>query len=161
MTSFSRLADELILETWQYVYVPEDVESFALASKRIHRLASSFLQQHRALKQKYFTCANVGITTVDGLGQVHTSALANNSLSELLRTVLLEPRIGLYIKQFRRQGWFTTWQPQEYVDSVSTERFHIPPKTSLCSKTRCPHYSCHKGSTSGPRRSRVGTRTRY
>lgn len=53
MAIFSDLANELIIGIWEYVLDPEDVESFALVSKRIYGLSSPFLLEHARLKRQF------------------------------------------------------------------------------------------------------------
>lgn len=129
MALFSDLADELLLEIWQYTLAPEDIENFVLVSKTVYRLASPFIRRHQALRQQYSTCANIGITTIDNLGLVNTPDVAINYLSETLKHILAEPNIGLYIQHFCLKRWITNWQPQDYFDSVSPEQqrlLHFP-----------------------------------
>lgn len=40
----------------------------------------------------------------------------------MLELIPIDPYIGLYIKEFRLRAWFTIWQPQACVDSVSPEQ---------------------------------------
>ena len=53
MAIFSDLPNELVLCIWGYVIEPDDVESFALVSKRIYSLSSQFMNEHASLKRQY------------------------------------------------------------------------------------------------------------
>lgn len=96
MSTFSKLPNELIIEIWGYVIEPEDVESFALVSKRVYGLATPFVEEHTRLKQEYseICCPN---------GETRTRA------ADLLERMLLNPRITLYINELRIKTWENCW----------------------------------------------------
>ncbi len=93
MAVFSDLPNELIIGIWGYVIQPDDVVSFALASKRIYGLSSQFLIEHSSLKQQYskiFICSSIG----------------NYEAADLLEKILLNNRIVFYISIF----WLFDWR---------------------------------------------------
>ena len=83
MAHFASLPNELIREILKLVQ-PEDLENFAQLSPNVFRLASPFLDEHRALIRKYHTIRND-----KGPGSVAT----------LLSTVIANPRICSYVKR--------------------------------------------------------------
>ena len=84
MAGFSRLPNEMISEIWGNIHAPEDVESFALVSKRIYATGSPFVEEHNKLK-KDFAFFRIG-------SEKHERAPAS-----LLKKVLLRPRIAQYV----------------------------------------------------------------
>lgn len=86
MAVFSDLPNELVIHIWTYVIEPESVESFALVSKRIYGLATPFLKEHKCLKQQF--------------SRFHYSSPRYRAAG-LLKAILLNPRIALYIKEFK------------------------------------------------------------
>lgn len=85
MAILSDLPNELLIGIWGYVIEPEDVESFALISKRVYGLAKPFVEEHTRLKQQYSK-----IRVQPG----HPAA-------DLLNEILLNPRIALYINELQ------------------------------------------------------------
>lgn len=89
MAIFSDLANELIIGIWDYVLDPEDVESFALVSKRIYGLSSAFLLEHARLKRQFSK----------------THFYFAEKAAPLLEQMLHNPRIALYISELYLQQW--------------------------------------------------------
>lgn len=99
MAMFTDLPNELIIDIWGGVIDPEDVESFALVSKKVYDLAAPFLKEHTCLKQQYSrVCYPNGQT-----GEV----------VYLLEKMLLNPRITLYINELQIDGWAGSWAEQQ------------------------------------------------
>lgn len=100
MATFSDLPNELVIEVWGHVIEPEDVESFALVSKRIYSLATPFVEEHTRLKQQYskIYCPN------------HQT---RSKVANLLEEMLLNPRIALYFNELQihvcTDLWFIDW----------------------------------------------------
>ena len=92
MAILSDLPNELIIGIWCYVIEPDDVESFAMVSKRIHDLSSPFVNEHAILKQQYSR-----ICFFDGQG--------NCEPADLLEKMLLDTRIAFYINNLGLSGW--------------------------------------------------------
>ena len=109
MTSFSSLPNELIVEVWRQVLDPEAVESFALASKKIHALGRAFIEEHNRLRANFSSVTHFGDE-------------AGSGPAETLKTLLLNPRAALYIQSFSVNGWRAEW---EYVVD-SEEPGHRP-----------------------------------
>lgn len=97
MAVFSDLPNELIIIIWGYVIEPESVESFALVSKRVHGLAAPFVREHAILNLRY--------------SQIWHS-MARWRAADLLETILLNPRISLYMNEFRIVDWATRREEQ-------------------------------------------------
>ena len=53
MARFSDLSPELIMELWEHILHPDDIDSFALVSKHTHATGRTFLEEHRRLKAQY------------------------------------------------------------------------------------------------------------
>ena len=106
MAVFSDLPNELIMHIWSYVIEPESVESFALVSKRVYGLATLFLREHARLKQKYSAiyCPDFRMY---------------NGAAILLERMLLNPRIALYINDFRIEEWASCWE-ERYDSSLNS-----------------------------------------
>lgn len=97
MAVFSDLPNELIMHVWSYVIEPESVENFALVSKRVYGLATPFVKEHARLEQKY------------------SRIIYSNRhwrVADLLETMLLNPRVALYIKELRIKSWASCWKQQ-------------------------------------------------
>lgn len=65
MASFSSLPNEMIREIGRHV-MPEDLESFSLASKRTYAVTFPFLKEHRELRERYSAFYNPGKAAFDG-----------------------------------------------------------------------------------------------
>lgn len=83
MANFAALPNELIREILHFVQ-PEDLENFAQLSPNVFRLASPFLDGHRALIREYHT--------------IHNNK-DPGSIATLLSTVIANPRIRSYVKK--------------------------------------------------------------
>ena len=92
MAIFSDLPNELISNIWGYVIAPDDVESFALVSKRIYGLSSQFVDEHARLKRQY------SIIRFRRLERSYKPA-------DLLEDILLNTRIALYISSLDISMW--------------------------------------------------------
>lgn len=84
MAMFSDLPNELIIGIWGFVIEPDDVESFALVSKRIYGLSSQFVDEHVSLKQQYSKIC-------------FSYRKRNYGPADLLEKILLDTRIAFYI----------------------------------------------------------------
>ena len=101
MATFNSLPNELIREIIRYVQ-PEDFENFAAISSNVYSLASPFLTEHRALIRQYSTfCAYTG----------------SRSITDLLGTVLANPRIGSYVRKLELARVF----PEKKVEYTKEE----------------------------------------
>ena len=99
MASFSDLPNELIIGIWGYVIEPDDVESFALVSKRIYGLSSQFVNEHASLTQQY---SKIKIAYRKG----------NYESADLLEKMLLNTRIAFYISSLQMSIWKPRWAKQ-------------------------------------------------
>ena len=86
MATFSQLPDDMITEIWEYFMEPQDVESFALVSKRIYAIGAPFVDEHNKLKRNY----SFSKTAVD-VGEWGFASML------LLKKILLCPRVALYV----------------------------------------------------------------
>ena len=105
MAIFSDLANELITGIWSFVTDPDDIESFALVSKRVYSLSAPFLEEDKNLKRQYSTiCFNI-------LDE------ASSRPAQLLESMLQNPRIAVYIRKLEisseRWGFNTYDSPLE------------------------------------------------
>ena len=96
MTGFNDLPNEIVLELWHHVLLPDDVASFALVSKRIFALATPSLKEHHRLRSKYAVLEN-------------ESSKDGSMLAPLLKDVLLYPYIAFYVKNICVCDWHTRW----------------------------------------------------
>ena len=96
MTNFSDLSNELIIEVWHYILDPEAVENFAVTCKTIYSLGRPFIYEHNELKAKYSSIT-------------HASEDTGNSPAETLKTLLLNPRAALYVRNVSINGWRRKW----------------------------------------------------
>ena len=99
MKTFNDLPNELVVEIWGHVVEPEGVESFALVSKRIFGLAAPFITEHARLKQQYSTLCYPGGET-------------GRRAAVLLETMLLNPRVALYVNELLIRGCAGCWAEQ-------------------------------------------------
>ena len=86
MASFNDLPNKIIVMMWEFVQEPKDMESFFLMSKTVFNLLKPLLKGHNRLKKKFTTIQ----IELDG---DHTKTY------ELLRQILLRPRMDLYIRR--------------------------------------------------------------
>ena len=119
MATFSQLPNEMISEIWEYVWEPQDVESFALVSKHIYAIGASFVDMHNKLKSRFSTGRHVGAYVGD-------SAM-------LLQKILLWPRVALYVSHLSIDQLSVKWdEPLIHNDDSDDENygisssFHIP-----------------------------------
>ena len=54
MTGFLDLPNELVVEVWRLLQVPEDVEAFALTSKRVYALGGGAIAAHSELRSRFW-----------------------------------------------------------------------------------------------------------
>ncbi len=109
MAVFSDLPNELIIGIWGYVIEPDDVESFALASKRIFGLSSQFVIEHASLKQRY---SKIFIPWYED---------GNYGAADLLEKILLNNRIVFYISIFWLSDWRLQWKEQTTPQAYSKD----------------------------------------
>ena len=106
MARFQDLSAELVLGILGEV-LPEDVESIALASKRVYQLAIPRLEEHRRLRKQYTNFRNS--VEYKPNHWHHPGGL----LADLLCKVVSDARTGLYVKKLKlyflnydvRDGW--------------------------------------------------------
>ena len=101
MAKFSDLPNELIMGIWGYVLAPEDVESFALASKTVYGLSKPFVTEHAKLKKRY----SIQVLSIWG----------EKRPADLLMDLMLKPRIALYVRRFHVDDWAPCWEEEDYV----------------------------------------------
>ena len=122
MATFSDLPNELVIEVWGYVIEPEDVESLALVSKRIYSLAAPFVEEHTRLKQQYSKIRGPKYQT-------------RNEAADLLKKMLLNPRIALYVNQLQihgcTDGWFSNWLMSYSQDTIDLFKNAIQYSSSI------------------------------
>ena len=99
MARLSDLPTEILQEIFCQVE-PDDIESLALGSRYIYAASSQALEEHRILKRQY--------TEIHHTARVNPGEERNLSsdrqLPELLKIVINNPRVGLYIKKLIVEG---------------------------------------------------------
>ena len=100
MATISSLPNELLVEIWRHVLQPEDIESFALASKKIHAVSDPFLLEHRELEYRF---------SKFGTGVVCSKI----SAAGLLKEITTNPRVALYVKELFISSWRSRWENEE------------------------------------------------
>ncbi|KAM0794811.1 hypothetical protein BDR22DRAFT_671577 [Usnea florida] len=97
MAGFNDLPNEILLGVWAHVLAPEDVASFALVSKRVFELGTSFLAKDRRLRSKYTIVEN-------------NEYWDKCRLAHVLKDVLLNPRIGFYVRHLHLLDCHYSWE---------------------------------------------------
>ena len=105
MAGFNDLPNEIILRVWPHVLAPEDITSFALVSKRVLELGTSFLEEDRRLRSKYTIVEN---NWDDFL------------LADLLNDILTNPHIAFYVRHLHVNDCCKVWD-DEFIDSDDTD----------------------------------------
>lgn len=91
MASFQDLPDELLIDIWGYMLEPEDVESFALVSKRVYSLSTPFVIEHTYLKKQFSS-------------MVVSRGKRDSAQIELLEQMLRNPRAAFYVRQLQARN---------------------------------------------------------
>ena len=97
MTGFSDLPNELVIRVWHHVLEPEAVENFALTSKTIYALGGAFIAEHNELKAQFSIIAH------------YYNCGVGSSPVETLKSILLNPRAALYVRELSVDGWRVEW----------------------------------------------------
>ena len=106
MATFSKLPNELIGEIGSFVLEPQDVESFALVSKRFHQLSLPFVEEH-ALLRKLFSGVRIAPGCNDGRS------------AELFGQMFQDPRVKYYIQDLENEGkWARHWDSPRYSEPL-------------------------------------------
>ena len=98
MATFSHLPNEMVTKIWEYFLDPQDVQSFALVSKRIYATGAPFVDEHNKLKRKY-SFSNPVVCEGDA------SVL-------LLKKILLWPPVALYVTHLSTDQYWPGWRPE-------------------------------------------------
>ena len=131
MAQFQDLSTELVLAILAQV-MPEDIESFSLASKRIYQIAIPRLEEHRVLRKQYTNFRNM----VEH--RSHHWHDPGGLLAELLCKIMTDARVGLYVKNIDlelcnsgpRDGWKPDAIFEQQINTRST-RFQADLKTNM------------------------------
>ena len=89
MATFSHLPNELLLQIWDFVIEPRAVESFALASKRIHRLSSPYVEEHAWFRML--------------LSRIRISSTSRSA--GLFGQMFQHPRAKFYLQDMQNEEW--------------------------------------------------------
>ena len=100
MARFSDLPNELVITVWHHVLDPDAIESFALVSKKVYALGSSFIAEHNKLERE-FSC--VAHSKHDIIPNITTRP------ADTLKELLLRPRTALYVRNVFIDSWRFTW----------------------------------------------------
>ena len=100
MAKFSDLPNELIIEIWSHVLQPRDIENFASVSKMIRSLSGKTLLEHRKLTRQFSTFEIGGPNS-------------RSYPAGLLKEILTNPRVALYIKHVFINYLHDNWESKE------------------------------------------------
>lgn len=114
-TTFYNLPNELLTLAWSHVVEPEDVESFALVSKRIYALAGKFLREHLRLKRRFSV-----------LYYRHENNRRGSPPAAFLAEFLTYPRAALYVDQIWLEGYKTEWDHAANIPLNLATNYHLP-----------------------------------
>lgn len=104
MATISALPNELLIEIWRHVLQPADIESFALASKKIHAVSAPFLLEHRDLRYKFTNFYNGSLW----------SGRSKKSVAGLLKEITINHNVALYVTSLTITSWRDRWDcPEE------------------------------------------------
>ena len=119
MAIFQDLSTELVLGILREV-LPDDIESFSLASKRIYRLAIPRLQEHRSLRKQYTSFKNM----IEY--KPHNWHDPGGLLADFLCKVLSDARTSHYVKHIDLDMWNfgpkDGWKPDAVFERPFTTR---------------------------------------
>ena len=102
MATINTLPNELIREISSFVLEPQDVESFALVSKKFHQLSLPFVEEH-ALLRKLFSGVRIPPGRNDGRS------------AELFGQMFQDPRVQYYIQDLETEdNWARHWYSPRY-----------------------------------------------
>ena len=107
MTGFNDIPNEIILGVWTHVLAPEDIASFALVSKPVFALGTSFLEEYHRLRSRYTIVEN-------------NRSGDDCTLAHLLNDVLLNPHIAFYVRHLHVYSCRESWEIQ-YIDWHDTD----------------------------------------
>lgn len=96
MANISSLPNELLVEIWRHVLQPEDIESFALASRKILAVSGPFLLEHRKLKIQ-FSAFDTG------------AQQSKMTAAGLLKEITTSPHVALYVTSLKITSWRRRW----------------------------------------------------
>ena len=109
-TALPGLPNEMVLDIWTHVLEPKDVESFALVSKNIHALGNRFIEEHQKLKKRFSFFS-------------HREDSWGSPPADLLATILLNPRVALYVDEICIDRWKTRWDDPT---TIKPSECHLP-----------------------------------
>lgn len=115
MVDFNNLPNELILQIIELL-LPEDLESFVSTCRLAYNLAWKSLREHRKLKREYRSWFTNPFESY-------------NCLYVLLREILRNPRIALYVEELDVQDLFSDWPSESEAGSASNS--DVEPGTGL------------------------------
>lgn len=119
MACFSKLPRELIIEVWSHLRDPEAIDNFALTSKTIRSLGSSFIEEHNKLRLEFSSFPSSDI-------------YGSSNLAELLEALLLNPRAALYVRDVYIDSWPHQWDDPDPEFNGYDEFEHDPyPKKAM------------------------------
>ena len=107
MARFTQLPNELVMQIWSFILEPQDVESFALVSRRVEELSSPFVE--RSLLRKIFSEVRIRLGSNNGRA------------AELFRHMFSDPRIQEYIQDLETEReWAQSWEsPQPSIGAIA------------------------------------------
>ena len=122
MATISGLPNELLVEIWRHILLPEDIESFAQASKQIHAVSGPFLLEHRKLKHKFTTFSNGNLLKKPAAG--------------LLKEITINPHVAPYVTSLVITSWRDRWDdvhpwrrvPNKLVAFIPDEEYKSAPQ---------------------------------
>lgn len=109
MASIDKLPQEILLDICRYAE-PRDIDSLIQVSRSVYTASALILKEHRALKTKHASITHIGMVSPE------------NNLANLLKTIMMNPRVGQYIERLTIKGYERHWFPQSPGETVSTHR---------------------------------------
>ena len=112
MATLSQLPNEMITGIWECVLEPQDVESFALVSKKFYAIGAKFVDEHNKLKRE---------NSFFSMG----SLFRDNAPTLLLKKILLWPRVALYVTHLSIGALRSRWGTHDHNDNVDWFSYHV------------------------------------
>lgn len=99
MRGFTDLSNELHLEILQYL-PPPDLGSFFCVNRHLYALTAIHRISYQSLKRRFSTSLNT-----------HQPG----STAKLIKSILADPQIALYVQHYTIDGWREGWDPEKEV----------------------------------------------
>ena len=98
MASFNQLPNEIIIQIRDFVIEPQDIESFALVSKRTHVFSTPYVDEHAFLRLLF---SRIRISPT-------------NRSADLFVQTFQDPRAKFYFRDLQTEKWPYPWRCPRY-----------------------------------------------